>query len=129
VLNRQLATITQSLAPVQLRELFVHAAYSNMWLAPRPRNGTTVDMVTGEVTISAECPDMVELGPATPEGFGELLEFVCRDFIDRGTYPDGRTPAEVRALVLAGRWRFLFTSEGKFIAPNPAPAATPRGDE
>jgi hypothetical protein len=105
-----------ALTPIQFRELFAHFCYLNKNLETRPVHGTSVDLATGEVTISADLPTA---GPtiedAPPNELGELVEFACRDIIAQQRHPGGRTAEEVRQLVRAGQYSFLFSENGDFV--------------
>lgn len=120
LLHELMATIDEPITPLQFRELYAHAVYTSIWLDPRPQNGSQLDWETGRVVIRAERPSTLSLGPATQEGFAEILEFACRGFIERGVHPEGRTPDEVSALTRAGHYRFLFDAHDRFIRPSGA---------
>jgi hypothetical protein len=114
-LREDLAAISGPLTALQLRELMVRAACTNIRLQPRPAYQSRLDLATGEYFITAEVPERFSI-EADPGGrlYGELLDFSVRGILGAANADPERT-----ASIRNGSYSFLSDSHKAFLPSCP----------
>jgi hypothetical protein len=100
------------LSPIQLREVLSHLTLLNYKLKTRPSYHTKVDAASGEIFISADLPEKMELEKHTREEFGEILYANVAKYVEKIPSQDKNFTKEN---IVNGAYHFLFDEEGEFI--------------
>lgn len=110
--SHNLSKINGPLSQLQLRETLACVSSINLQLQVRPKFKSNLNLRTGEYSISAEHPEIVEIDESLTNRYGELLYYCCQDHIQLIEEISGKNIEED---LRNGRWTFLFDQHNNFI--------------
>jgi hypothetical protein len=108
--QKALKKVSGPMSPIQLREVLAHLTYLNLHLRERPRFWTECGP-KGALRIRGETPKRAVLDTSGEPTLGEVLFDCCEDML---SHFQNANIEEVKRLVRAGRWNFLWDARGDF---------------
>jgi hypothetical protein len=111
VVQETLQRIAGPLSPLQLRELAVRMAVTNIYLSERPRFSSNFDIVTEEYEIGGQRPAEIQIEHVNDEVVGKMMHHICGPIVIEN--PD---KAQILENLKTGHYTFLFDDKGRFAA-------------